>query len=73
MERYLTLTYRERTFLIRPVADAAGAWTEAVSEETPGREHLWKGSGIEYTDPVDCLVQAVRDVIAAVDEEETEP
>jgi hypothetical protein len=73
MERHLDLTYRQRTFLIRPVVDVDGAWTEAVSEETPGRESQWKGSGIEYTDPVACLVQAVHDVITAVDEEEAEP
>jgi hypothetical protein len=73
MERHLMLIYRERTFLIRPVVDAEGAWTEAVSEETAGRESLWKGSGIEYTDPVTCMVQAVRDVITVVDEEEAEP
>jgi hypothetical protein len=73
MERYLSLTYRMRTFLIRPVVDVEGAWTEAVFEETPGRDGPWKGSGFEYTDPVDCLVQAVRDVITVLDEEAADP
>ena len=73
MERVLTLTYRERTFLVRAVTTADGAWTEAVSEETGGTSRPWKGSGIDYVDPVDCLVQAVRDVITVVDEEEAEP
>ena len=73
MERFLSLTYRGRTFLIRPVVDDAGAWTEAVSEETGGGSHPWKGSGIEYSDPVSCMVQAVRDVLRVVDEEEAEP
>jgi hypothetical protein len=73
MDRFLTLTYRGRTFLIRPVATEDGAWTEAVSEETGSTSDLWKGSGIDYVDPVACMVQAVRDVITVVDEEEAEP
>jgi hypothetical protein len=73
MDRYLNLTYRRRSFLIRPVNTADGAWTEAVEEETGGTTRLWKGSGIDYVNPVDCLVQATRDVITVVDEEETEP
>ena len=50
-----------------------GAWTEAVTEETGGTSQRWNGSGIDYVDPVDCLVQSVRDVITVVDEEEAEP
>jgi hypothetical protein len=54
MDRLLTLTYRGRTFLIRPVATEDGAWTEAVSEDTGGTSDLWKGSGIDYVDTVAC-------------------
>jgi hypothetical protein len=73
MDRYLSLTYRDRSFLIRPVATEDGAWTEVVTEETGGMSRRWNGSGIDYVDPVDCLVQSVRDVITVVDEEEAEP